>query len=101
MRLGPVLAVPGKQPPLPSDPSGTFDDVERTASECRVGETVGRGCGRWRGTWAWEWVSPLGVGDALCVGVGLAGGLDDGVAVTVTVTLAVAVAVTVTLAVTA
>ena len=26
--FGPVLAVPGKQPPLPSDPSGTFDAVE-------------------------------------------------------------------------
>jgi len=23
--FGPVLAVPGKQPPRPSDPSGTFD----------------------------------------------------------------------------
>jgi hypothetical protein len=26
--FGPVLAGPGKQPPLPSDPSGTFADVE-------------------------------------------------------------------------
>ena len=91
-----MLAVPGKQPPLPSDPSGTFDEVEAQpgvpvgeAVTVAVGVGVGVGVG-----------VLLGVGDALCVGVGLADGLDDGVAVTVTVTLAVAVAVTVTLAVT-
>jgi hypothetical protein len=93
--FGPVLDRPGKQPPLPSEPSGTFDDGEPQPA-MPVGEAVGVGVGV--GVDVGVDVA-VGVGDALCVGVGLAGGLEDGATVTVVVTVAVAMALTVTVAV--
>jgi hypothetical protein len=76
--LGPVLERPGKQPPLPSGPSGTFG-VE-TAHE--PGATVGVGVG-------------VGVTVGVELGLTVALGVALGVAVTVAVVVAVTVAVTV------
>jgi hypothetical protein len=65
--FGPVLAVPGKQPPLPSDPSGTF-----AADAAQPGAPVGA---------------------AVAVGGAVGVGLEDTVGVAEWVGAAVAVAV--------
>ena len=100
-----MLAVPGKQPPLPSDPSGTFADVDAQPA-VPVGKrtVVGVASEVESASGASEWAYGVGVGVAVCVGVGVEVGLDDGdvavtVAVTVTMTLAVTLTVTVEVAV--
>ena len=95
--FGPVLAVPGKQPPLPSDPSGTFAAEEaQPGAPVGVGRGVGRRGRRGRAVgvgarWVSAWVRWASATD-------WAGG-RDGAAVTVVVTVAVTIALTVTVAV--
>src|SRR3954468_21163693 len=95
--FGPVLAVPGKQPPLPSDPSGTF-----AAVEAQPGVPVGGGVGVGVGVGVGLGVGVL-LGGRVAVGVGvcdgLTVGLDEGVRVTVAVAVVTEVIVRVTVAV--
>jgi hypothetical protein len=43
--LGPVLSTPGKQPPIPSEPSGAFAGPVQEPVGAGLGDGAGAGCG--------------------------------------------------------